>query len=93
MGKLECGSILGDPHSPRGLNDLNPALNTIKGSTCTFRASCYSTYLSWALVLTGVRPFVQDKGALPPSIIVIVLDEEKIITIFCYAQEFLLMEP
>ena len=34
--------------------------NTIKGLTCTFRASCYSVCLSWALVLTWVSPFVQD---------------------------------
>ena len=56
-----------------------------KGLTCTFRASCYSACLSWALVLTWVIPFIQDKkvgvwvgreigihteGALPPSITV-----------------------
>ena len=35
--------------------------NTIKGLTCTFRASCYSACLSWALVLTWVSSFVQDK--------------------------------
>ena len=29
--------------------------------TCTFRTSCYSARLSWALVLTWVSPFVQDK--------------------------------
>ena len=27
-----------------------------------FRARCYSTRLSWALVLTWVSPFVQDKN-------------------------------
>ena len=32
-----------------------------KGSMCTFRASCYSTQLSWVLVLTWVSPFVQEK--------------------------------
>ena len=36
--------------------------NTIKGLMCTFRASCYSARLSWALVLTWVSPFVQDKN-------------------------------
>ena len=32
-----------------------------KGLTCTFRARCLRTRLSWALVLTWVIPFVQDK--------------------------------
>ena len=35
--------------------------HTIKDLTCTFRASCYSARLSWALVITWVSPFVQDK--------------------------------
>ena len=34
---------------------------SIKGLTCTFRASCYSARLSWALLLTYVSPFVRDK--------------------------------
>ena len=34
----------------------------MKDLTCTFRASCYSARLSWALVLTWVSPFVQDKN-------------------------------
>ena len=32
-----------------------------KGLACTFRAGCYSTRLSWMLVLTWVSSFVQDK--------------------------------
>ena len=28
---------------------------------CSFGASCYSARLSWALVLTWVNPFIQDK--------------------------------
>ena len=32
-----------------------------KDLTCTFRVSFYSARLSWALVLTWVSPFVQDK--------------------------------
>ena len=55
-----------------------------KDLSCTFRASCYSARLSWALVVTWVSPFVQNKnvgeenrfsrydiravGALPPSV-------------------------
>ena len=48
---------------------------------CTIRASCYSAHLSWSLVQTWLSPFIQDKqkvgfglgkGALPPSITVIV---------------------
>ena len=31
-------------------------LSICKGLTCTFRASCYSARLSWALVLTWVSP-------------------------------------
>ena len=53
--------------------------------TCTFRASCYSARLSWAIVLTWVSPFraglgcdenrfsfydIRAEGALPPSITV-----------------------
>ena len=38
--------------------------NFIQGLTCTFRVSCYSTRLSWALVLTWVSPFVPDKAYL-----------------------------
>ena len=34
---------------------------TIKRIMCAFRASCYGTCLSWALVMTCVSPFVQDK--------------------------------
>ena len=33
----------------------------MKGLIYTFRACCYSTRLSWALVLTWVSPFIQDK--------------------------------
>ena len=36
-------------------------LSIYKGLTCTFRESCYSARLSWALVLTWVSPFVQRK--------------------------------
>ena len=35
--------------------------NTIKGSTYTFRANCYSSHLSGVLVLTWVSLFVYDK--------------------------------
>ena len=35
--------------------------NYKKDLTCTFRASCYSGHLSWALVLTWVSHFVQDE--------------------------------
>ena len=40
---------------------INPFKNRKHGLTCTFRTSCYSTRLSWTLVLTWVNPFVQDK--------------------------------
>ena len=43
---------------------LSIYLSISKGLTCTFRASCYSARLSWALVLTWVSPFVQDKKSL-----------------------------
>ena len=33
----------------------------VKDLTCTFRASCYSARLSWALVLTWVSHFIKDK--------------------------------
>ena len=36
-------------------------MQKIKRLTCTFRASCYSTHLSWTLDLTWVSPFVQNK--------------------------------
>ena len=39
-------------------------LEVEQGLTCTFRSSCYSARLSWALVLTWVSPFVQDKKRL-----------------------------
>ena len=41
---------------------LSIYLSIYKGLTCTFRAGCYSTHLSWALVLTWVCPFVQDQN-------------------------------
>ena len=40
---------------------LSVCLFIYKDLMCTFRASCYSARLSWALVLTRVSPFVQDK--------------------------------
>ena len=36
-------------------------ISIYKVITRTFIASCYSARLSWALVLTWVSPFVQDK--------------------------------
>ena len=38
--------------------------NTIKGLTSTFRSSCYSARLSWALVLTWVSPFTKTTKML-----------------------------
>ena len=35
---------------------------TIKDLACTFRASCYSARLSWALVSIWVSPVVQNKN-------------------------------
>ena len=36
-------------------------LKSEKDLTCTFRASCYSARFSWALVLTWVSHFVNNK--------------------------------
>ena len=35
--------------------------NTINGLMCTSRASCYSTRLSWVLVLAWVSPFAEGR--------------------------------
>ena len=45
---------------------LFPILSISKDLTCTFRATCYSARLSWAIVLTWVSPFVRltTKGLL-----------------------------
>ena len=43
--------------------DVNRVKSRQLGLTCTFRASRYIARLSWALVLTWVSPFIQDKNA------------------------------
>ena len=41
--------------------DLSIYISIYKDLMCTFRASCYSARLSWALVLSLVSPYVKDK--------------------------------